>query len=115
MEKNQFIMNIPNEENVNLESLVEYQRGKLVSLPIAQLPNINIILLAIDQGAQGEAINAHSAPGDALLQILDGAAEITIGEKTLTVKKGESVVMPANVPHALAARERFKMLLTFIK
>ncbi|APM37426.1 cupin [Clostridium kluyveri] len=107
-------MNIPNEENVNLESLVEYQRGKLVSLPIAQLPNINIILLAIDQG-QGEAINAHSAPGDALLQILDGAAEITIGEKTLTVKKGESVVMPANVPHALAARERFKILLTFIK
>lgn len=50
MEKNQFIMNIPNEESVNLESLVEYQRGKLVSLPIAQLSNINIILLAIDQG-----------------------------------------------------------------
>jgi len=115
LEKNQFIMNIPNAESVNLESLVEYQSGQLVSLTIAQLPNINIILFAIDQGAQGEAINAHSAPGDALLQILDGAAELTIGEKILTVKKGESVVMPANVPHALAAKERFKMLLTFIE
>ncbi len=115
MEKNQFIINIPNAERVNLESLVEYQSGQLVSLTIAQLPNISVILFAIDQGAQGEAGNAHSAPGDALLQILDGAAEITIGEKTFTVKKGESVVMPANVPHALAAKERFKMLLTFIK
>lgn len=115
MGKNQFIMNIPNAESVNLESLVEYQSGQLVSLTIAQLPNINIILFAIDQGAQGEAGNAHSALGDSLLQILDGAAEITIGEKTLIVKKGESVVMPANVPHALAAKERFKMLLTFIK
>lgn len=114
MEKNQFIMNIANTESVNLESLVEYQRGQLVSLTIAQLPNINIILFAIDQGAQGEAGNAHSAPGDALLQILDGAAEITIGEKTFTTKKGESAVMPANIPHALEAKERFKMLMTYI-
>jgi quercetin dioxygenase-like cupin family protein len=114
MEKNQYIMNIPNAENVNLESLLEYQSGQLVSLMIAQLPNINIILFAIDQGAQGEAGNAHSAPGDALLQILDGVAEITIGEKTFTAKKGESVVMPANVPHALAAKERFKMLMTYL-
>lgn len=99
---------------MNLESLVEYQSGQLVSLTIAQLPNISMTLFAIDQGAQGEAGNVHSAPGDALLQILDGAAEITISEKTLTVKKGESVVMPADVPHALAAKVRFKMLLTYI-
>lgn len=111
MEKNQFIMNIPNAESVNLESLVEYQSGQLASLTIAQLPNINITLFAIDQGKE---ISTHSAPGDALLQILDGAAEITIGEKTFTVKKGESVVMPANVPHALAAKERFKMLMTYL-
>lgn len=58
--------------------------------------------------------NAHSAPGDALLQILDGTAGITIGEKTFSVKKGESVIMPANIPHALAAKERFKMLMTYI-
>lgn len=114
MEKNQFIMNVPNTESVNLESLVEYQSGQLVSLTIAQLPSINIILFAIDQGAQGEAGNTHSAPGDALLQILDGAAEITIGEKTFTAKKGEAVVMPANIPHALAAKERFKMLMTYL-
>jgi len=114
LEKNQFITNIPDAESVNLESLVEYQSGQLISLTIAQLPNISMTLFAIDQGAQGGAGNAHSAPGDALLQILDGAAEITISEKTLTVKKGESVVMPADVPHALAAKERFKMLLTYI-
>ncbi|WP_165423271.1 cupin domain-containing protein [Ktedonosporobacter rubrisoli] len=105
-------MNIPHAESVNLETLVAYQSGKLVSLPLTQLPNLSVILFAIDQG---EAIGAHSAPGDALLQILDGAAEITIGKQTLTVKKGEAVVMPADVPHALAAKERFKMLLTFIK
>lgn len=114
MEKNQFITNIPDAESVNLESLVEYQSGQLISLTIAQLPSISMTLFAMDQGAQGGAGNAHSAPGDALLQILDGAAEITISEKTLTVKKGESVVMPADVPHALAAKERFKMLLTYI-
>ena len=111
MEKNQFIMNIPNAESVNLESLVEYQSGQLASLTIAQLPNINITLFAIDQGKE---ISTHSAPGDALLQILDGVAEITIGEKTFNAKKGESVVMPANVPHALAAKERFKMLMTYL-
>lgn len=112
MENNQFIMNIPNAESVNLESLVEYQSGQLVYRTITQLPNISVILYAV---AQGKEISAHSAPGDALLQILDGAAEVIIGEKILTVKKGEAVVMPANVPHALAAREQFKMLLTFIK
>ena len=57
MEKNQFIMNIPHAESVNLESLVKYQSGKLVSLTLAQLTNINVILFAIDQGAQGEAID----------------------------------------------------------
>jgi quercetin dioxygenase-like cupin family protein len=114
LEKNRFIMNIPPAESVNLASLVAYQNGQLASLTLAQLPNLNLILFAIDQGAQGEAGNAHSAPGDALLQILDGAAAVTIGEKTLTVKKGESVVMPAKVPHALAAKERFKMLLTYL-
>ena len=114
MENTQIMMNIPHAESVNLEGLVDYQSGQLVSLTIAQLPNISVILFAIDRGAQGGAGNAHSAPGDSLLQILDGAAEVTIGEKTLTVKKGESVVMPANVPHALVAKERFKMLLTFI-
>ncbi len=115
MEKKQFITGIPHAESVKLEDLVEYQSGKLVSLTVAQSPNINIMLFAIDQEAQGEAGNAHSAPGDALLQVLDGAAEVTIGEKTVTVRRGESAVMPADVPHALAARERFKMLLTFIK
>lgn len=115
MEKNRFIVNIPNAESMKLESLVEYQSGHLVYQMITQLPDINMTLFAIDKGVQGEAGNAHSAPGDALLQILDGAAEITIGEKTLTVKKGESVVMPADIPHALAAKERFKMLLAFIK
>lgn len=112
MDKNQLLMNIPNAKSVKLDSLVEYQSGKLIGLTLTQSPNISLILFAI---AQEEAISAHSAPGDALLQILDGSAEVTIGEQTLTVKKGESVVMPANVPHALAAKERFKMLLTYVQ
>ncbi|MCL5290531.1 MAG: cupin domain-containing protein, partial [Firmicutes bacterium] len=64
---------------------------------------------------QGEGISTHTTAGDAMVQVLDGEAEITIGEETLTVKAGETVVMPQDVPHSLEARQRFKMLLTVIK
>lgn len=70
-----------------------------------------ILFFAFDKG---EEISTHTAPGDALVYVLDGETEITIGEEKYTVKKGESIVMPANVPHALMAKERFKMMLIVI-
>ncbi|NTW04619.1 MAG: cupin domain-containing protein [Peptococcaceae bacterium] len=104
--------NIEFSKVLNLGELVIYQEGQVVSRTIAQFPTVSITLFAL---AQGEGISAHSAPGDALVQILDGEAEVTIDDKVITVKSGESVVMPANIPHGLEARSAFKMLLTVVK
>lgn len=95
-----------------LKDLVGYQEGQVVSRTLAQLPGVSITLFAF---SRGEGISTHSAPGDAMVQVLEGEAEITIGGGVFTVKAGESVVMPADVPHGLEAREAFKMLLTVVK
>ncbi len=63
----------------------------------------------------GQGLSEHSAPFDAIVQILDGEAELTIGSKTITAGAGEMVIMPANVPHALEAKKRFKMMLIMVK
>ncbi|WP_027390840.1 cupin domain-containing protein [Chrysiogenes arsenatis] len=107
-----FIKNIPFSENLNLADLVEYQEGRVVSRTFAQQPAVNFTLFAFDKG---EHISAHSAPGDAFVYILDGKTEITIGDKVVIAQTGEAVVMPANIPHALNAVERFKMLLVVVK
>lgn len=104
--------NIDFAKALKLQELIDYAQGQVVSRTIAQLPFVNVTLFAMDRG---EGISAHTTSGDAMVQILDGVAEITIGSETLTVKAGETVVMPQDVPHALEARERFKMLLTVVK
>ena len=104
--------NIGFAEVLKMGELVDYQEGRVISRTLAQLPQVTLTLFSI---SRGEGISAHTAPGDALVQILDGEAEITIGGQTFKVKSGESIVMPRGVPHALEARESFKMLLTVIK
>lgn len=106
-----FIKNIDFAEVVNLESLVDYQGGRVVSRTLAQGRPLSVTLFAFDKG---EEISTHSAPGDAMVYILDGEAEVTIGGEKFNLQKGEAIVMPANVPHGLVARERFKMLLTVV-
>jgi quercetin dioxygenase-like cupin family protein len=96
----------------NLKELISYQQGQVVSMTIAQIPVVNITLFSLDEG---EGISTHTTAGDAMVQILDGEAEITIGDDVLTVKEGETVIMPSDIPHSLEARKRFKMLLTVIK
>ncbi|WP_183729687.1 cupin domain-containing protein [Desulfurispira natronophila] len=105
------IKNIPHTQIFEFAQLVEYSAGKVVSLTLTQTPHVGLTLFSFDAG---EGISTHSAPGDAMVHILDGQAEVTIGDKTLTLKNGEAVVMPADIPHGLKAKERFKMLLTFI-
>jgi len=97
---------------VNLKDLIDYQQGQVVSRTLAQVPTASITLFSLDAG---EGISTHTTSGDAMVQILDGEAEITIGDKVLTVKEGETVIMPSDIPHGLEARKRFKMLLTVIK
>ncbi len=112
MEKNVLIKNIPFSEPQNLADLVEYAEGRVVSRTFAQKPGIGLTLFAFDTG---EGVSTHTAPGDAMVQVLDGEALVNIDGKEMTVGKGQVVVMPANVPHAVTAVKRFKMLLIVVK
>ena len=76
-----------------------------------QRPEVTVTLFSF--GA-GEGVSTHSAPGDAIVQILEGEAKITIGGNPLIAKTGDIVVMPANIPHAVDAEQDFKMLLTVV-
>ncbi|MEJ2153938.1 MAG: cupin domain-containing protein [Desulfobacteraceae bacterium] len=102
----------PKGEAFNLEDHVEYAAGSVVSKTLIKKEIGNITLFAFDQG---QGLSEHTAPFDAVVHILDGKAEITIGGRPQTVSTGEMLIMPANISHALQARERFKMLLVMIR
>lgn len=97
---------------LNLEEMVEYSSGGVISKQVMKNQSGNITLFSFDKG---QGLTEHTAPFDAVVQVLDGEAQIIIGGNSNLVKKGESIIMPANVPHALQAVERFKMLLTMTK
>ncbi|MDD3654717.1 MAG: cupin domain-containing protein [Desulfotomaculaceae bacterium] len=106
-----FIKNIDHSKVLEMAALVEYQKGQVVSRTLAQGKPLSITLFAFDKG---EEISSHSSGGDALVYLLDGQAEITIGEEKFNVEKGETIVMPAGIPHALLAVKQFKMLLIVV-
>lgn len=112
MGKTSFIKNIVDSEPQVLTQLVDYEEGRVVSRTFAQTKALSLTLFAFDQD---EGLSTHTAAGDAFVQILDGEAAITIGDKEVVVRAGEVVVMPAHVPHSLHARNRFKMLLVVVK
>ncbi len=112
MDKKELIKNIPFSEAVDFAGLVDYEEGRVVSRTLASRESVGITLFAFDKG---EEISAHSAPGDAMVQILDGEARINVGGKEITATAGQAVVMPADVPHALYASSQFKMLLIVVK
>lgn len=91
---------------------IEYADGSVVSKTIVKKPAGNITLFAFDKG---EGLAEHSSPHDALVQMLDGKAEIMIGGIPNNLQVGQSIILPANIPHALKAIEKFKMMLTMIK
>ena len=91
---------------------VDYADGSIVSKILLKKDTGNITLFSF---ASGQGLSEHTAPFDAVVQILDGQAEIAIGGETHKVKAGEMIIMPANVPHALHAAVRFKMLLVMIR
>ncbi len=96
----------------DLAPLVEYADGAVVSRTLLDKTAGTLTVFAFDEG---QGLSEHTAPYDATVQILDGEAEITIGGKSVIARAGQLVVMPANVPHALRARGRFKMLLIMIR
>ena len=97
---------------IEISSLAEYQEGSVVSREIIKKEVGTVTIFAFDKG---QGLSEHSAPFDAMVQIVDGEAEITISGNLNTVKKGELIIMPANEPHALAAVKPFKMILTMIR
>ena len=95
-----------------MADLVAYQAGSVVSRVIVKQSTGNVTVFAFDLG---QGLSEHTTPFDALVQILDGRAEITVGGTPYDLRPGEMILMPANVPHALKATERFKMALTMIR
>ena len=109
---NKILKNIDLATPLSLAALVTYQEGQIVSRTLVQNRAVSLTLFAFDTN---EEISAHSSGGDAMVQVLDGKAKITIGDGVYFLSAGETVVMPAGVPHALEAVEPFKMLLIMIK
>lgn len=110
--KKELIKNIDFSQALFIQDLVDYEQGRVVSRTLASHPHVNITLFAFDEG---EEISAHTSPGDAMILVLDGEASVTIDGKKLSAAAGQTVVMPANVPHSVFAATRFKMLLTVVK
>jgi quercetin dioxygenase-like cupin family protein len=97
---------------VSAAGLIEYQEGAVVSREILKQKTGGVTLFAFDAG---QGLSEHTAPFDALVQVLDGEAEITIAGKRHRVRAGELILMPAGQPHALKADQRFKMMLTMLR
>ena len=98
---------------IDIDGLIEYQKDAVVSMEIVKKEVGTVTIFAFDKG---QGLSEHSAPFDAMVQIVDGEAEITLAGEPHTVSKGEILIMPANVPHALqAVNGPYKMILTMIK
>lgn len=91
---------------------IAYAAGSVVSKTIIKKPSGNVTLFSFDAG---EGLSEHSSPHEAMVHILDGSAEISIAGEVQEVGAGQSLILPANIPHALRAVQRFKMMLVMIK
>ena len=99
-------------EKINLENLIAYQEGSVVSKTIIGKKTGTVTLFAFDTG---QGLSEHTAPFEALVYVVDGEAKITISGNEQILKKGEMVTFPANEPHAVKALSPYKMLLIMIK
>jgi len=95
-----------------LVDLAGYQEDSIVSRTIIDRSTGTVTFFAFDEG---QDLSEHTAPYDALVHILDGEADVTISERTVRVKAGEIIIIPAEIPHSLKAAKKFKMLLTMIR
>ena len=106
-----FIKNIPHEEVMVLADQVSAQPGQIVSKTLAQNDHVSVTLFAF---SKGEEIGTHDSIGDAFVYVMEGKGKFTVGGKEHIVSAGESIVMPAKVPHAVYGEEDFKWLLTVV-
>ncbi len=104
--------NAPTAQVLQLLELAAYQDGAVVSRQITKADAGNVTLFAFDAGQE---LSEHTAPYDALVHVLEGQADVRIAGKPSTLGPGDAIVMPAGIPHAVRATQRFKMLLTMIR
>jgi quercetin dioxygenase-like cupin family protein len=102
----------PLSDPTELSRLVDYQDGAVVSRAIIKKPTGTVTAFAFDAG---EGLSEHTAPFDALVQLVEGSADITVSGQTSRVTAGQILLLPAGQPHALRAAGRFKMLLVMIR
>ena len=108
MEKNEF----KKSEIFSFQDKVEYSSGGIVSKQVIKTEKGNVSLFAFDKG---EGLSEHTAPFDAMVQLIEGKAKITIGGVDYELSEGNTIIMPANISHAVFAMEKFKMVLTMIR
>lgn len=99
-------------EGLDLKADIEYSTGSVVSKTLLEGGGGTVTLFAFDGG---QALSKHSAPFDAVVLVAEGELELEIGEKTVNLTEGKMIIMPSNVPHALKALKKTKMLLTMLK
>lgn len=96
----------------NLKKLIDYSKQAIVSKQILKAQSGNITLFSFDKG---QMLSEHTAPFDVMIHLLEGEAEICIDGRANKTEEGETIILPANVPHAVKANEKFKMLLVMLK
>ncbi|TFH39739.1 MAG: cupin domain-containing protein [Bacteroidia bacterium] len=96
----------------NTREAVSYSENSIVSKVISKSENVNLTLFAFDAK---QSLSKHTSPFNAMIQVLEGTVRIEIGEDSYNLEEGNMIIMPANVPHAVEATSRFKMMLTMIK
>ncbi|MCI1750853.1 cupin domain-containing protein [Megasphaera cerevisiae] len=106
-----YLKNIEAEKILQLSQLTECREGQIISRTLAQNQFLSITVFAF---AKGEELSAHSSAGDAILTILEGKAQIIINGITHHLTAGQTIVMPAQIPHAVTAEEDFKMFLIVV-
>ncbi len=96
----------------NLKEKISYVENKIVNAPIIKSTCGRILIFAFDENQE---LREHTAPHDAVVQILEGSARICIEKNPFILKDGDVIILPANIPHAVYANTKMKMLLTMIK
>lgn len=103
---------VQHSQTLSLAGLVDYQDGSVVSRVVLKGGTGSVTLFAFDRG---QALSEHTTPFDALVEVIEGQVEITIAGEAHTLEAGQIILMPADVPHAVKAVQRFKMLLTMLR
>ena len=100
--------NIEKQAKLELAEQVEYKKGQVISKTLVQNDKISMTVFSFDKD---EEISTHAAAGDAMVTVLDGTGKFTVGGEVFLLSKGETLIMPKDIPHAVYGYEQFKMLL----